>query len=57
MKLEIDHTADVKGLINNGMDLDAYYIPKVEAVRVEKVLQCLCCYKLDHHKAHECPRN
>ena len=36
MKLETDQTADVKGLIKNEMDLDAYYIPKLEGARVEK---------------------
>ena len=55
-KLEIDQTADVKGLIKNGIDFHAYYIPKAEADRVEKILKCLCCYKLDHHKAHKCPK-
>ena len=38
------------------MDVDTYYIPKVEAARVEKILQCLCCFKLNHHKAHERPK-
>ena len=56
MKLEIDQTVDVKGLIKNEMNLDAYYIPKVEAARVEKILQYLCCYKLDYHKVQECPK-
>ena len=56
MKLEIYQIGDINGLIKNGMDFNAYYIPKEEAARVEKILQCLYYYKLDHHKAHECPK-
>ena len=56
VKLEIDQTADVKDPIKKRMDLDAYYILKVEAARVEKIQQCLYCYKLDHHKSRECSK-
>ena len=38
------------------MDLDCYYIPRVEETRREKVLQCLCCQKLDSHMVHEYPK-
>ena len=41
MKLEIYQIGDINGLIKNGMDFNAYYIPKEEAARVEKILQCL----------------
>ena len=50
MKLKIYQTADVEGIIKMEWTL----IPIT--ARVEKILQCLCCYKLDHHKAHECPK-
>ena len=53
---EIEQTADVNRLIKNGMDLDSYYIPKVEAARQKRVLQSLCCSKLDQHMAHKCPK-
>ena len=38
------------------MNLDYYYIPKVEAARQERVLQCLCCYKLDQNIANKRPK-
>ena len=56
MKIEINNDADTKNYMKNGMHLDCYYIPKVEEARRDKVLQCLCCYKLDSHMAHECPK-
>ena len=56
MKIEINNDADTRGYIKNGMDLDCYYIPKVEEARRDNVLQCLCCYQLDSHMAHECPK-
>ena len=54
MKIVINRDADTRNYVKNGMDLDCYYIPRVEEVKREKVLQCLCCYRLDSHMAHEC---
>ena len=56
MKIEINHDTDTRNYVKNGMNLDCYYIPKVEEARREKVLQCLCCYKLDSHMAYEWPK-
>ena len=38
------------------MDLDCYCILRVEEARMEKVLQCQYCCKLDSHLAPECPK-
>ena len=36
MKIEINHDADTRNYVKNGMDLDCYYIPRVEEARREK---------------------
>ena len=56
MKIEINHDAHTRNYVKNGMDLDSYYIPRVEEARREKILQCLFFYKLDSHMAYECPK-
>ena len=56
MKIEINLDADTRNYIKNRMDLDCYFIPREEEARKEKVLQCLCSYKLNGHMAHECPK-
>ena len=56
MKLEVNHDADASNYVKNGMDLDCYYVPRVEKARIEKVLQCPSCYKLNSHMPHECPK-
>ena len=56
MKLVINHDTDTRNYVKIGMDLDCYYILRVEEARKEKVLQCLCCYTLDNHMVHECPK-
>ena len=38
------------------MDQRYYYIPKTEEARQERIMQCLCCYRLDNHMTHECPK-
>ena len=47
MKLEIDQKA-VKGLIKNSMDLDVYYIPKVEASKRLGIKVCSICAGKGH---------